>query len=110
MAADPRTHRRYREHRQRGLAALRALHDAGQPITCRLCGHPLDPWQPTEQGRNPTAPTLEHVAPLAHGGPLFQPTDASMWAHRVCQSRQGAQITNARQASRPGPRRNSRQW
>lgn len=107
---DPRSSRRYREHRQAGLARIRALHDQGRTITCRLCGKPLDPWQQSDRGRNPLAPTLEHSTPLAHGGQLFQSTDPNHWAHKLCQSQQGAQITNARTAARRGPRRNSRQW
>ena len=111
MATDPRSSRRYQQHRAAGLARIQALHRAGQTITCVLCTAPLDPFQPYAGGRNPLAPTLEHTIPLAHGGPLYQPADR--WAHKGCQSTQGAQIRNAR--SRPDaqgttPRIRSRDW
>lgn len=107
MATDPRGHRRHRAHRAAGLARIQQLHLAGQVITCCLCAKPLDPFQPYARGRNPLAPTLEHATPLSSGGPLYQPNGPDMWAHRGCQSSQGARLKNAR-AQRPAF--NSRRW
>ncbi len=107
MAADPRGHRRHREHRAAGLLHIQQLHLADVTITCCLCHQPLDPFQPYQQGRNPLAPTIEHATPLSSGGPVYQDNGPDAWAHRGCQSRQGAQIRNAR-AARPRPQ--SRRW
>lgn len=114
MAADPRGHRRHREHRAAGLARIRQLHRSGVEILCRLCGKPLDPFQPYDGGRNPLAPTLEHVEALSEGGAVFQPTGPDRWAHKLCQDRQGAGMTNRRKAAKASrtsrPRINSRRW
>lgn len=107
MAADPRGHRRHREHRAAGLARIRQLHLAGVEIICCLCDQPLDPFQPTNAGRNPLAPTLEHATPLSSGGPLYQPNGPDRWAHRGCQSSQGGQISSTRKARTST---NSRRW
>ncbi len=108
MAADPRGHRRHRDHRAAGLARIQQLHASGQPITCCLCRQPLDPFQPYSGGRNPLAPTLEHGQPLAKGGALFQPNGPDRWAHKGCQSKQGGQLATERR--QPRPRINSRRW
>ena len=107
MAADPRGHRRHRAHRAAGLARIQQLHLAGQVITCCLCRQPLDPFQPHNRGRNPLAPTLEHATPLSSGGPLYQPNGPDMFAHKICQDRQGQQIATARRAR---SNINSRRW
>lgn len=107
MAADPRGHRRHRDHRAAGLRRIQQLHLAGVTIRCCLCHEPLNPLEPYNGGRNPLAPTIEHDTPLSSGGGVFQSNDEHHWAHRGCQSRQGAQIRNAR-AARPRPQ--SRNW
>lgn len=103
-----RSHRRHRNHRTAGLIRIQALHQAGTTITCCLCGQPLDPFQPYNGGRNPAAPSLEHADHLAHGGPILQPNGPDNWAHKLCQDRQGATITNQRRTTRERP--NSRNW
>lgn len=108
MAGDPRGHRRHRDHRAAGLARIQLLHQQGTPIACCLCGKPLDPFQPYNGGRNPKAPTIEHRQALANGGALFQSNGPDSWAHRGCQSRQGAELRNTRR--QPAARINSRRW
>lgn len=82
------------------------MHLAGQIIACCLCGYRLDPFQPYDRGRNPWAPTLEHAQPLSSGGALFQPAGPGNWAHKLCQSKQGAELRNARAARTNNPSRN----
>jgi 5-methylcytosine-specific restriction endonuclease McrA len=54
--------------------------------SCWLCGRGLDPDAPINQ---PAAPTVDHVVPLAAGGP---DTPANLRAAcRSCNSRRGAQ-------------------
>lgn len=111
MAADPRGHRRHRNHRAAGLARIQQLHLAGHTIRCCLCPEPLDPFQPWNGGRNPRAPTLEHATKLSDGGPVFQPNGPDAWAHKLCQDRQGAETRNARRKARAKRTRlNSRSW
>lgn len=107
MAADPRGHRRHREHRRAGLLRIQQLHLAGHVIRCCLCGRPLNPFEPWRGGRNPLAPTLEHAHKISDGGRVFQGNGPDMFAHKRCQDRQGAQVRNAR-ARRPTD--HSREW
>ena len=102
MARDPRTSSRY----QRARRAYIAQHTAG--ATCCLCGHGIDT---TLSGSSPWGPTIEHhvkvwlltVHARSWDDLVTMACDTSTWglAHRQCQARQGAQVTNAkrRQAS-----------
>jgi 5-methylcytosine-specific restriction endonuclease McrA len=106
VAADRRSHRRYREFRARFLRAT-------THTLCWLCGRPCnlaEPYRLPDGRMNPAHVTLEHITPLHHGGALMDPANAAI-AHRGCQNRQGAQIRNAAPVPTiQGPRRNSRRW
>ena len=110
VAADRwgRSHRRYRQFRAQIIAQAQADAANGARIACHLCPQPIDPWQPYAAGRNPAAPTIEHITPLIHGGALMDPANIAL-AHKGCQNKQGNEIAHARQAA-PAPVRYSRAW
>lgn len=105
---DPRSHRRYRD----AARAWIQRHQPGHP--CCLCGEPVDTRLP---GATAFGPTVEHRLPirtiLATSGTFPQALelacDASLWglAHRRCQDRQGAAVTNSRHRAGYVP---SRDW
>ena len=103
--AEPRSHRRYRQFRAQLLAEAMATVAAGGTITCHLCPNPIDPWQPYAGGRNPAAPTLEHITPLINGGALMARANSAL-AHKGCQSSQGQRLARQRTA----PTVYSRAW
>ena len=93
---DPRSHRRYR-------TAAKAHIAANPGATCCLCDQPIDTTLPSTTA---WGPTIEHLVPIrdilatarddAHA--LALACDTSTWgiAHRRCQDRQGANVTNER--------------
>ena len=54
---------------------------------CWICGQPID--QTISNPRHPLARSIDHVYPLAHGGPAL---DVALWrpAHYRCNSKRGA--------------------
>lgn len=104
---DPRSHRRYRTAAKTYIAA----HPPGS--ACCLCGDAIDTTLPSTVA---LGPTVEHHVPIrdiltaarddAHA--LAMACDTSTWgiAHRRCQDRQGAAVTNAR----PTMHSPSRHW
>ena len=108
MLKDPRSHRRYKT----ASAAWIRNQDPGSP--CCLCGDPVDTSLPRTV---PAGPTVEHRLPvrdiLAQADTQQQALDLAcnedLWdlAHRVCQDRQGASVTNGRAAVVYEP---SRDW
>lgn len=54
---------------------------------CGICGDPMDR---TVQHPDPASSTLDHIVPLAKGGPHEQSN--LQWAHRVCNIRKGARL------------------
>lgn len=60
-------------------------------LPCYLCSHPIDynlDW------RDPGAPQLHLILPLAKGGSWRDPNNCRA-AHRLCNSRQGDQLDGA---------------
>lgn len=94
---DPRSHRRYRTTAKAYIAA----HPPGTP--CCLCGEGIDTTLPST---TPLGPTIEHRIPIRDiltaarddAEALAMACDTEAWgiAHRVCQDRQGADVTNGR--------------
>lgn len=94
---DPRSHRRYRTAAKAHIAA----HPPGTP--CCLCDQPIDTTLPST---HPQGPTIEHHVPVRDilaaarddAEALAMACDTSAWgvAHRRCQDRQGASVTNSR--------------
>lgn len=105
---DPRSHRRYRTAAKAYIAA----HPPGTP--CCLCDEPIDTTLPSTTRRGPT---VEHLVPVREilaaarddAQALAMACDTSSWgiAHRVCQDRQGANVTNDREVVTYTP---SRDW
>lgn len=99
---DPRSHRRYVEARRLWLDGY-----GGGTGICILCKRPVNTSLP---GTHPLGPTIEHRLPIrviaatARDWPelLAMACDTRLWAlaHRRCQSRQGAQVTNQRKKPR----------
>lgn len=107
-ARDPRSHRRYRTAAKAYIAA----HQPGTP--CCLCDQPIDTRLPSTTA---LGPTIEHRVPIRvilnqardNDQALALACDTSTWgiAHRRCQDKQGAQVTNGRDAVTYTP---SRTW
>lgn len=93
---DPRSSGTYSRTRRAWLAQYR-----GQPGTCALCGQPVDT---SLSGNHPAGPTVEHLLPIrqilatvdTNSAALTLACDVTLWAlaHRRCQARQGAAVTN----------------
>lgn len=108
MLRDPRSHKRYRTASATWIAAQ----PDGSP--CGLCGQPVDTSLPRTA---PLGPTVEHRLPIrdilatseTQQQALDLACDQDLWdlAHRVCQDRQGASVTNGRAAVVYEP---SRDW
>lgn len=104
---DPRSHSRYQATRRTWLPTA-------HPICC-LCGQPVDLTLPATHRYGPT---VEHTVPIrsilamarSYDEALTLACDTTLWllAHKRCQDRQGAAVTNARR--RRGPRQPSRAW
>ena len=104
MSWDPRTSRRYQ-------AARKAWLPTADPVCC-LCGCFVDVTLPA---RLPAGPSVEHTVPVrvilattqSRAEALDMACDTSLWglAHKLCQDRQGAQVTNSRHQPRGGSRR-----
>lgn len=109
MARDPRSHRRYIEARAAWLSTITAGN-------CCLCGKPVDLALPATYANGPT---VEHKLPvrvIMRTAPTWLDAvamccDTSMWglAHRRCQSRQGALVSNVTRHGR-SERTSSRAW
>ncbi|ODA69527.1 HNH endonuclease [Streptomyces sp. AVP053U2] len=93
MAGNPRNGRPYR----RLVDWLRAQH-----LPCWLCGHEIGYGL---DARHPLSFTLDHLVPLSRGGDLLDRANARP-AHRRCNSRRGARVT---EITKPQPRA-SRRW
>lgn len=105
---DPRSHKRYR------TAAKTYI--AGRPpgTPCALCDQPIDTTLPST---TPPGPTIEHRLPIrtilaqaqTQAEALALACDETLWAlaHRQCQDRQGAAVTNGRTTVMYQP---SRDW
>lgn len=101
---DPRSHRRYRTAAKAYIAA----HPPGSP--CCLCGAGIDTTLPSTVA---AGPTVEHRIPIRDilttarndAEALTAACDTTTWgiAHRRCQDRQGARVTN-------GPRERPSRW
>jgi 5-methylcytosine-specific restriction endonuclease McrA len=73
-------------------------HPPGTP--CSLCGRPVDT---TLSGNHPQGPTVEHTVPVRTHPHLALEQHLWRLAHRRCQDRQGALVTNARRRGLPDP-------
>ena len=80
-AGDPRKTARWQNLRRKLIAA--ASH-------CALCGAPLIPAAPP---RSRWSSTIDHIVPVALGGPAFDPANLRV-AHYGCNSSRGAQLRN----------------
>lgn len=94
-AGDPRGSKDYRDTRARYLRAL------GDVATCCLCRRPIDMRL---SGSDMAGPTIEHRKPVRdilaeardYRAAVRLAVDVSWWdvAHRACQCKQGADVTN----------------
>lgn len=92
---DPRSHRRYVEAARTYIAQAPAL------VPCALCDDDVDTTLPRTAR---LGPTIEHRLPVrtilataqTQAEALAIACDQNLWgiAHRVCQDRQGAGVTN----------------
>ncbi len=108
LLKDPRSHKRYR------TAAKAWIGEQPPGTVCALCAQPVDTTLPST---TPDGPTVEHRLPIrrilaaaqTQAEALALACDTSLWglAHRRCQDRQGAAVTNGRAAVVYEP---SRDW
>lgn len=106
---DPRKSRAWQAKRRQVLAAARRQ---SSPTICALCHQTVDlnrrTYQPGTRRLDLLAPSIDHIKPLSEGGAMWANDNLAI-VHRLCNSRQGAQITNAKRR-RQRHQRYSRQW
>lgn len=73
---------------------------------CALCHRPIDY---TQNGNHPLGPTIDHTHPVIRGGNPYPPMEELQAAHRRCQSRQGARLSNPRRSDAPRTREKAAQ-
>ena len=82
------------------LARKRWLRQQYDGSPCALCGLPVDVSLP---GTHPLGPTVEHTLPVRSHPHLA--LDVNLWAlaHKRCQDRQGARVSNRTRHGYPAP-------
>lgn len=108
-AGDPRGSKQYADARARYLGAL------GDVATCCMCRQPIDM---SLSGRDRAGPTVEHMLPIrdilartqTYAQAVNLACDITWWdvAHRACQCKQGADVTNGKEVTSAPIR--SREW
>lgn len=88
---------RYRNgHRTRELRARVIASEAN----CRLCGQPVDK---TIRNPDPAAPVIDHLIPIARGGPEYERSNLGLM-HRACNREKSTKtLEEALSATTPTP-------